>query len=143
MIAEVLAVVMLITGRHVDVRCVPGYPPWAGEYVPQQDRILLDAFECANLIRFHRTGAVDDDTAEAVLTLTHEAEHATLQLGWADETLTECRAIKYARDVAFMLAPNWRTAREISRRLYRLMLPIHYGIRTVRGYGTRSCEGVT
>jgi len=143
MIAEALAVVMLITGRHVEIRCVPGNPPWSGMYLPQQDRILMDAFECANLIRFHRTGEVDDDTADAVLTLTHEAEHASLQPGWADETLTECRAIRYARDVAAMLAPNWRTAREVAERLYRVMIPIHNGIRTIRGYGTRSCEGVT
>lgn len=99
------------------------------------DTINLSPAVCAQLDRFAR-GNNDLYTGWATLALAHEAEHASLLDGWANETLTECRAMKAMPQLLTFLG---RTGKPYAKAL-RFATSIHASFRMFPGYGSAPCD---
>lgn len=131
----VAALVAALAGHPVPVRC-DFYPGSSGWTSPAGVVHIFRPF-CTDLARLKRTHVASELSGPAVLAVTHEAMHASGRPHARNETLTECRAIRYARRTARLLG---LTTLEI-RRLWPSILAEHRYVRTFKGYHDFACGG--
>lgn len=130
----VVSLVAALAGHPVDTRCdAPNGD--TGRYTPTPVVHLYRDY-CRELARMSETHTISDLSGEAVMAASHEAMHASGRPHWANETLTECRAMQVAPRAARLLGLSWSTIRALMPALRKE----HRYMRSFAGYHDFTCS---
>lgn len=109
-----------------------------GGYKPEIHTVTLQYKVCTNLALLYYKKQITKKTGSSILTIAHEAMHASLEDNWEDETTTECRAVPAARTAIVLLK-----AQSLFDYLWPQILADHKYVRSFPGYADFPCTAHT